>query len=220
EIAQIAGRAGRHTRDGTFGATTEVGELPGDLVEAIESHRFRPLGRFQWRASDLDFASVDALMRSLGRAPRGDAFVRAPQVDDHRALQTLARGAEVRALARTGAQVALLWEVCQVPDFRNVMTDAHAWLLGRLFRHLREDVWRVPEDWVAAQVRALDRTDGPLEVLLGRIGSIRTWTYVSHRDGWLVDAAHWQERTRQVEDRLSDGVHERPTHKARDAPGA
>jgi ATP-dependent RNA helicase SUPV3L1/SUV3 len=220
EIAQIAGRAGRHTTDGTFGPTTELGDFPPDLVEAIETHRFRPLERFYWRASDLDFASPAALVRSLGRAPAGDAFARAPQADDQRALETLARDPEVQALARTPEHTALLWEVCQVPDFRNVLTDAHTFLLGRLFRHLRGPEARVPEDWVAAQVRALDRTDGGLEALLGRIAAIRTWTYVAHRDGWLRDAAHWQERTRVVEDRLSDALHERLTEQFVDRRGA
>jgi ATP-dependent RNA helicase SUPV3L1/SUV3 len=220
EIAQIAGRAGRHTRDGTFSATTELGDFPPDLIDAIESHRFRPLERFYWRAPDLDFASVDALARGLARAPRNDAFLRAPQADDQRALETLARDPELRALAKAPVHVALLWEVCQVPDFRNVLTEAHTWLLGRLFRHLRGPEARVAEDWVAANVTALDRTDGTLDTLLGRIASIRTWTYVSHRDGWLADAAHWQERTRVVEDRLSDALHERLTEQFVDRRGA
>jgi ATP-dependent RNA helicase SUPV3L1/SUV3 len=220
EIAQIAGRAGRHTKDGTFGPTTEIGDFPPDLVEAIEAHRFRQLERFYWRASDLDFASLGALTRSLGRAPSSDAFARAPQADDQRALEALARDPEVQALARTPEHTALLWEVCQVPDFRNVLTDAHTFLLGRIFRHLRGPEARVPEDWVAAQVRALDRTDGGLEALLGRIAAIRTWTYVAHRDGWLRDALHWQDRTRVVEDRLSDALHERLTEQFVDRRGA
>jgi ATP-dependent RNA helicase SUPV3L1/SUV3 len=220
EIAQIAGRAGRHTSDGTFGATTELGDFPADLVDAIESHRFRPLERFYWRATDLDFASLGALARSLGRPPGSDAFVRAPQADDQRALEALARDPEVQALARTPEHTALLWDVCQVPDFRNVLTDAHTFLLGRIFRHLRGPDGRLPEDWVAAQVRALDRADGGLEALLGRIAAIRTWTYVAHRDGWLADALHWQERTRVVEDRLSDALHERLTEQFVDRRGA
>lgn len=220
EIAQIAGRAGRHTSDGTFGATTELGDFPPDLVEAIESHRFRPLERFYWRAPELDFASPAALLRSLAAPPPGDAFLRAPQADDQRALETLSRDPELQALARTPEHTQLLWEVCQVPDFRNVLTDAHTFLLGRLFRHLRGPERRVPEDWVASQVRALDRTDGGLEALLGRIAAIRTWTYVAHRDGWLADAAHWQERTRVVEDRLSDALHERLTEQFVDRRGA
>jgi ATP-dependent RNA helicase SUPV3L1/SUV3 len=131
--------------------------------------------------------------------------------DDHRALQTLAADPGIAAEARSPETVRLLWDVCQIPDFRNVMTDAHTRLLGRIYRHLRGPEGRLPEDWVAAQVGALDRVDGDTDTLLARIAHIRTWTYVSHRPSWLADAAHWQRRTRAVEDRLSDALHERLT---------
>jgi ATP-dependent RNA helicase SUPV3L1/SUV3 len=220
EVAQIAGRAGRHLRDGSFGATAELGPFPDDLVEAIETHRFRPLERFFWRQADLDFASVHALLASLSEAPRSDALVRPAPADDHRALEALAADGELRPLVHGPEGVRLLWDVCQVPDFRNVLTDAHTWLLGRIFRHLRGPQGRLPEDWVAGQVRALDRTDGHTEALLTRLASIRTWTYLAHRDGWLSDAAHWQEQARQVEDRLSDALHERLTEQFVDRRGA
>ncbi|HET9314781.1 MAG TPA: helicase-related protein, partial [Vicinamibacteria bacterium] len=220
EVAQIAGRAGRHVRDGTFGAAAEMGPFPPDLVEAIESHRFRPLERFFWRKSDLDFSSFEALGSSLSAAPRSDALLRPAPADDQRALETLAADRDIRALARSPEHLRLLWEVCQVPDFRNVLTDAHTWLLGRIFRHLRGPAGRLPADWVASQVRAVDRTDGPTDALLTRLAAIRTWTYLAHRDGWLADAAHWQEHARLVEDRLSDALHERLTEQFVDRRGA
>ena len=139
---------------------------------------------------------------------------------DQRALDALARDPEVRPLARSPEHVRLLWEVCQVPDFRNVLTDAHTWLLGRIFRHLRGPAGRLPEDWVASQVRALDRIDGNTDALLARLAAIRTWTYLAHRDGWVADAAHWQEQARLVEDRLSDALHERLTEQFVDRRGA
>lgn len=219
EVAQIAGRAGRHVRDGTFGATSDLGPFPPDLVDAIESHRFRPLERFYWRQADLDFSSLPALGASLSEAPRSDALARPAPADDQRALETLAGDREVRSLAR-GEHVRLLWDVCQVPDFRNVLTDAHTWLLGRIFRHLRGPAGRLPEDWVASQVRALDRTDGNTDALLTRLAAIRTWTYLAHRDGWVADALHWQEQARLVEDRLSDALHERLTEQFVDRRGA
>ena len=147
--------------DGTFGATTELGDFPPDLVAAIESHRFRPLERFYWRASDLDFASLDALARSLGRAAAQRRLRSARRRRTTSARWRCSRAIpRCAALARAPEHVALLWEVCQVPDFRNVLTDAHTCLLGRIFRHLRGPAARLPEDWVAAQVPALDRTDG------------------------------------------------------------
>jgi ATP-dependent RNA helicase SUPV3L1/SUV3 len=116
--------------------------------------------------------------------------------------------------------VELLWEVCRIPDFQSVMTDAHARLLARIYGHLRGPAGRIPEDVLAAHVRDIDRTDGDVEVLLGRIAAIRTWTYVSHRSAWVPDARFWQERTRAAEDRLSDALHERLTRQFVDRSGA
>jgi len=211
EVAQIAGRAGRHTRDGTFGPTLDLGAFDDRLVEAVEGHHFEPLDRIFWRNSDLVFASPAALLSSLERRPPSPVLMRMREADDHRALAALSADADLRAQADSPEAVRLLWDVAQVPDFRNVMTEAHTRLLAQVFRHLRSPAGRLPEDWVAAQVAAIDRTEGDVETLLARIAHIRTWTYVAHRSGWLADPAHWQQRTRAVEDRLSDTLHERLT---------
>jgi ATP-dependent RNA helicase SUPV3L1/SUV3 len=211
EVAQIAGRAGRHTRDGTFGPTLDLGPFDDRLVEAVEGHHFEPLDRIFWRNSDLVFASPAALLSSLERRPPSPVLVRMREADDHRALAALSADADVRRQADSPEAVRLLWDVAQVPDFRNVMTEAHTRLLAQVFRHLRSPAGRLPEDWVAAQVAAIDRTEGDVETLLARIAHIRTWTYVAHRSGWLADPPHWQQRTRAVEDRLSDTLHERLT---------
>lgn len=211
EVAQVAGRAGRHVKDGSFGATADLGEMDPRLVEAVVSHRFEPLPSVFWRNDELDFHSPAALLASLERRPPRPELVRMRRADDHAALEALAGDPEVQGLARDPEGVRLLWEVCQVPDFRNVMTEAHTRLLAQLFRHLSHSPHRLPEDWVAAQVEALDRTDGDVDTLLARIAGIRTWTYVSHRSGWLSDPRHWQARARAVEDRLSDTLHERLT---------
>ena len=211
EIAQIAGRAGRHVKDGSFGPTDELGELDEDLVDAVETHRFRPLDGILWRCPDLDFRSPGALIRSLETRPETPGLVRAPEADDHRAFASLAARPEIEGLVRDEAAVRLLWDVASVPDFRNVLTEAHTRLLAELFHHLIGPERRLPEDWVAAHVSDLGRAEGDVLTLLGRIASIRTWTYVSNRPGWLADPSHWQERTRSVEDRLSDALHERLT---------
>ncbi|HYU42771.1 MAG TPA: helicase-related protein [Vicinamibacteria bacterium] len=211
EVAQIAGRAGRHTRDGTFGPTLDLGPFDERLVEAVEDHHFEPLDRIFWRNPDLVFASPAALLSSLERRPPSPVLVRMREADDHRALAALSADGDVRRQVDSPEAVRLLWDVAQVPDFRNVMTEAHTRLLAQVFRHLRSPAGRLPEDWVAAQVAALDRTEGDVETLLARIAHIRTWTYVAHRRGWLADPAHWQQRTRAVEDRLSDTLHERLT---------
>jgi ATP-dependent RNA helicase SUPV3L1/SUV3 len=210
EVAQIAGRAGRHLRDGTFGPTAELGPFDDALVSAVEGHHFEPLDFLYWRNSRLDFASTRALLASLERRPPSPHLRRAKEADDHRALAVLSADRGVAADTTAPEEVRLLWDVCQVPDFRNVLTDAHTRLLGQMYRHLRNG-GRLPEDWVAAQVAALDRVEGDTDALLSRIAHIRTWTYVSHRPAWLADAPQWQQRTRAVEDRLSDALHERLT---------
>jgi ATP-dependent RNA helicase SUPV3L1/SUV3 len=220
EVAQIAGRAGRHVRDGHFGPTVDLGPLDRHLVDAVESHRFAPLRSIYWRNDVLDFFSPLALLGSLERRPPQPFFLRMRHADDHRALGLLVRDGETMSLARGPEAVELLWEVCRVPDFQSVVTEAHAQLLARVYRFLRSGAGRIPEDFLATHVRAIDRTDGDVETLLGRIAAIRTWTYISHRSAWVPDARFWQERTRAVEDRLSDALHERLTQQFVDRPGA
>jgi ATP-dependent RNA helicase SUPV3L1/SUV3 len=213
EIAQIAGRAGRHMSDGTFGTTSELGPMVPEVVEAVETHRFDPLTRLFWRNSRLDFASPLALLRSLEQRPRDPGLVAAREADDHLALRSLAKQADIAALACHRGAVRLLWEVCQIPDFRKVMSDTHARLLGQIYRHLAGPKERLPTDWVARQVERLDREDGDIDTLMTRIAHIRTWTYIAHRPDWLADAARWQERARAIEDRLSDALHDRITQR-------
>jgi ATP-dependent RNA helicase SUPV3L1/SUV3 len=211
EVGQIAGRAGRYMKDGTFGATTDLGPLEDRLVHAIEGHHFEPLESIYWRNADLSFDSVDALLDSLEQRAPDARLVRMTEADDHEALRALLRDEAVCARLRRPEDVRLLWDVCQVPDFRNVMTDAHTRLLARLHGYLADGRGLLPDDFVAAQVAAIDRMDGDIDTLLLRIASIRTWTFISNRGSWLADAGHWQQRTRAVEDRLSDVLHDRLT---------
>ncbi|MFQ5619358.1 MAG: helicase-related protein [Rhodospirillales bacterium] len=213
ELAQIAGRAGRHMNAGTFGTTADIGPLDHETAEAIENHRFPPLASLFWRNADLRFASLDALRRSLAVAPEGPGLVRAREADDEAALAALSADADIARLAAGQEAVRLLWEVCRIPDFGKLMSDAHTRLMGRIYRHLMGPAGRLPTDWVADQVVRIERTDGDIETLVQRIANVRTWTYVSYRGDWLADAGHWQERTRAVEDRLSDALHERLTQR-------
>ncbi|RMD63425.1 MAG: disulfide oxidoreductase [Alphaproteobacteria bacterium] len=213
EVAQIAGRAGRHMSDGTFGTTNGVGPLPEALVEAVENHRFEALRHVQWRTRDLDFRSPRALLRSLDRPPPRPELVRARDAEDVAALAALAGDAEIAALACHPEAVRLLWEVCRIPDFQKTLSDQHVHLLGRVYRFLRAPAGRLPEDWVARQIARIERTDGDIDALAARIAQVRTWTYITHRGDWLAGAAHWQERTRAIEDRLSDALHERLTQR-------
>ena len=213
EAAQIAGRAGRHMSDGTFGTTDRLGGMDEALVQAIEDHRFDPLRFVHWRSRALDFASPDRLLRSLEQRPPRRELLRVRDGEDHQALATLARDKEIDALTTGPEAVRLLWDVCQVPDFQKILTDQHARLLGRLYRFLRQGAQRLPEDWVAKQIARLDRTDGDIDSLVARIAHIRTWTYIAYRSDWLADPLHWQERARLTEDKLSDSLHDRLTQR-------
>ena len=213
EIAQIAGRAGRHMNDGSFGTTAEAGEIAPELVDAVENHRFEALASLYWRNRELSFRSVESLLRELEARPPDRALIRMREADDHLALAALARDPEILGLAQGPAAVRLLWEVCQIPDFRKILTEAHTRLLSQVFRHLMRPAGVLLEDWVARQVARLNDDQGDIDTLTQRIAHIRTWTYISHRGDWLTDSSAWQERARAIEDRLSDALHERLTQR-------
>jgi ATP-dependent RNA helicase SUPV3L1/SUV3 len=213
EIGQIAGRAGRHMNDGTFGSTADEGPLDPEIVGAVEAHKFEALTRIAWRNSALKFNSVGALLNSLDEPPPAPGLVQTREADDHQVLRTLSRHAEVAALATNPAAVRLLWEICQIPDFRKMMSDSHARFLAQCFLHLAGPGERLPTPWIASQIAQLDRFDGDIDTLMARIAHIRTWTYITHRSDWVDNAADWQERARGIEDRLSDALHESITQR-------
>ncbi len=213
EIAQIAGRAGRHMSDGTFGVTGELGPLDPDIVEAVENHRFDPLPRLYWRNARLDYRSLPGLLKSLQERPRLAGLVPAQEASDHATLAALAQLSDIAQAACQPDTVRLLWEVCQIPDFRKVMSDTHARFLAQIYRHLVGRSEKLPTDWVATQMDRLDRDDGDIDTLMARIAHIRTWTYIAHRPDWLAAAATWQERARAIEDNLSDALHDRITQR-------
>ncbi len=213
EIAQIAGRAGRHMSNGTFGTTGDLEGLDEEIVEAVENHRFDPLERLYWRNARLDYRSLGGLLKSLDEKPRLPGLLPARDADDQVALNALSKISDIAAVATNPEAVRLLWEVCQIPDFRKIMSDNHARFLAQIYRHLRGHTGRLPTDWVATQMGALDRIDGDIDTLMTRIAHIRTWTYVANRADWLADAIAWQERARHVEDNLSDALHDRITQR-------
>jgi ATP-dependent RNA helicase SUPV3L1/SUV3 len=213
EIGQIAGRAGRHMNDGTFGVTGQVAPFDAELIERLETHSFDQVGVLQWRSRTLDFASIEALKESLRETPDHPRLTRSRMVDDVIALENVTRDGTIRDLARSPAAVGLLWDMCQIPDYRKVSPNDHADLVTTLFRFVMSDEGRIPEEWFANQVAQADRTDGDLDTLSNRLAQIRTWTFVSHRAQWLQDPEHWQERTRAIEDNLSDALHERLTQR-------
>ncbi len=207
ELAQVAGRAGRFRTDGTFGVTGDAPPIGEEMARAVCTHSFAPVQRLQWRNHRLDYGSIDRLVGSLEMPADGARLFRARDADDLIALRALAGQPGIRARAADAPSVRLLWDVCSIPDFRGIGREEHARLLGAIHGHLHGG-GTIPEDWLAAQVRHVDRTDGNIDMLSRRLAFIRTWTYVAQRSGWCPDESHWRDVTRAVEDRLSDALHE------------
>ena len=212
EMAQIAGRAGRHQKDGTFGTlglSEESGGFSDEEIAAIEEHRFRPLDWVYWRNADLDFTDVRTLIASLEAKATIRCSAPAPEAID---LAVLKQIAEDPAIAAKGAQARRLWSVCGLPDFRKVGPMHHARMVRRLFSYIGEG-GHIPHEWFAAEVARLDNMSGDIEALADRLAGIRSWAYIAHRADWLKEPAKWAERTREVEARLSDALHERLTQR-------
>lgn len=212
EFGQIAGRAGRHLRDGTFGTSGRCPPFDAELVDAIENHRFEPIRQMQWRNSDLDLRSVGGLLDTLNIQPSEQGLTRALIAEDMTTLEILARDPDIAPLAHGRAAVERLWEVCGLPDYRKISPMQHADLATTLYLRLMRH-GRLDADWYAAQLGSLDRTDGEIDTLSARIAQVRTWTYVANRPDWLPDPEHWQGMARLVEDKLSDALHERLAHR-------
>ncbi|MBS0384191.1 MAG: hypothetical protein JSS00_02450, partial [Proteobacteria bacterium] len=213
EIAQIAGRAGRFTRDGGFGETGECAALDQDLIQRIESHEFEPVEAIQWRSADLRFDTIAALRQSLERAPERPGLARVRAAADEEVLKRIVDDAELAAQVRTQDDVRRLWDACQLPDFRKASPDEHARLAGRIAGYILAPKRRIPREWMAAELEQLDRTQGDLDMLQQRLAHVRTWTYVANRPDWVDDAEDFRTQTRVVEDKLSDALHEALTQR-------
>ncbi|MGN6591154.1 MAG: helicase-related protein [Sphingomicrobium sp.] len=213
EMAQIAGRAGRHQKDGTFGTlglTEESGGFSEEEINAIEDHRFRPLDSVYWRNADLDFTDIGTLIRSL-EAKSDDPILRpAPEAIDLAVLKLVAEDPAIASKKRE--QARRLWAVCGLPDFRKVGPMHHSRMVRRLYSYIGEG-GHIPHEWFAAEVARLDNMSGDIEALADRLAGIRSWAYIAHRSDWLKEPAKWAERTREVEARLSDALHERLTQR-------
>lgn len=211
ELGQIAGRAGRHARNGTFGVTGGTEGFDEEMVVALETHDFAPLKVLQWRNNQLDYSSINALLNSLEKPPEDRALTRVPIATDQRALEFVARN-EAGKLARGLDGARLLWECCQIPDYQGISPANHGEIVTRVYSDLVRR-GKVDADWIAEQVRFCDNASGDIDTLSNRIKQIRTWTFIANRKNWLADPSHWREKTRDIEDRLSDALHERLTQR-------
>lgn len=211
ELGQIAGRAGRHMHDGTFGVTGNCDDFEEELVVQLETHDFEPVKVLQWRNAALDFSSLTALLKSLENVPSSPILTRVPAATDQHALEFLSRN-EAGRIATDRASIELLWQCCQIPDYRDISPAHHGEIITRIYLDLMRH-GRVEVDWIAEQIRFCDNVSGDIDTLSNRMRQIRTWTFVANRKNWLEDPTHWREKTRQIEDRLSDALHERLTQR-------
>jgi ATP-dependent RNA helicase SUPV3L1/SUV3 len=215
EMAQIAGRAGRHQRDGTFGTLAGLGpdsaEFADDEVYAIEEHRFAPLTRLFWREADVRFDSLDTLIADLTRPPPRPQLSSPPEAIDLSVLRLLAADADVAGSVRGAAAVRRFWQVCCLPDFRQQGAETHSRFIARLWQDLRRDY--LGTDYVAQAIAQLDNPSGDIHALQGRIAAIRAWAYIAQRPDWVMAREEMAARARGVETRLSDALHARLTER-------
>jgi len=198
--------------DGFFSATARCPPFDEELIESLEDHRFDPVKTLQWRSSALDFSSIEALIHSLDQAPARPDLARARLAEDQRALEAASRDEIAQRNAKTPADVARLWEACQIPDYRKTSPAAHAELALAVFAFIARR-GKIPEDWMARQIEAVDRIDGDIATLSNRLAQVRTASFIANRSGWLDDSEHWQSVARRVEDSISDALHDRLTQR-------
>jgi ATP-dependent RNA helicase SUPV3L1/SUV3 len=213
ELAQVAGRAGRHLENGSFGTLAPLAALPAGLQRNIAEHRFEAVQQLAWRNSNLSLASVGELLESLYEPPgkgyaRRDPLRRLAPASDLEALERLSQDTEVKARARGAANVELLWQACQIPNYQRWLPELHAELVKQVFLQLSGSRAELDGEWLAAALRPLNDVAGDIDALTARIGSLRTWSYLAQQ-AWTRDVPHWVGRTREIEDRLSDALHDR-----------
>jgi ATP-dependent RNA helicase SUPV3L1/SUV3 len=204
EMAQVAGRAGRYLRDGSFGTLAPV-ELAHEVAERIEQHRFEPVRRVRYRNADLDFSSPDTLLAALEAPPPLGVLSPVPYAIDVAALRALLMDPEVAGRAKGGESLELLWRVCEIPDFRHILFEVHVALLRDLYLALAQGP--LSDDYLRHNTRELAEREGDVDALLARTARLRTWAFVANRPGWVAAAEHWRETLGELEDGLSDALH-------------
>lgn len=215
EMAQIAGRAGRHQTDGTFGTLSGSDSGPSpqfteEEIYAIEEHRFAPLTKLFWREAEPRFDSIGTLIADLESRPDEPGLAPAPEAIDLTVLKRLADEAFAQAIRGTG-QVRRFWEACSLPDFRQQGAETHARFIARLWQDLQKGY--IGADFAAARIAELDNVQGDIHTLQGRIAAIRSWAYICQRPDWVLARDEMAARARAAEAKLSDALHARLTER-------
>ena len=211
EIGQIAGRAGRFLSDGLFGITGECDQINSEDVELIEGHKFEEIRNIFWRNFDLNFSSTDNLVKSLEVKPPANWLRRINECEDEKVLKFLIKDKEKYKIQNSFDNLKKLWECCQIPDFVKKTYGHHLQVVIKVFEFLTSKNEKVPSDYMKKQLKSLDNLEGNVDSLSNRIANVRTWSYVANKINWVENQDYWIERTKYLEDKLSDRLHEELT---------
>ena len=211
EIGQIAGRAGRYLNDGNFGVTGQCKDINPENIDLLENHKFEEIQSLFWRNSELNFDNPLSLIKSLDEKPKENWLRKIHECEDEKALKFFLREDSLRSVNFEKQKLKLLWECCQIPDFVKKTYGNHYEVIGNVFKYLSDDKKRIPSDYIRLQLIKLDNLEGNVDSLSNRIANVRTWSYVSNKNNWVENQEYWIEKTKSLEDKLSDRLHEELT---------
>jgi ATP-dependent RNA helicase SUPV3L1/SUV3 len=211
EIGQIAGRAGRYLNDGSFGITGDCKEITAEDVELIEGHKFEEIRTLFWRNSNLNFNNPLSLIKSLEKKPQMGWLRKIHECEDEKALKYFLKDKSLLNLEFDKKLLSLLWECCQIPDFVKKTYGNHYEVIGSVFKYLSSGKQQITDEFMRLQLIKLDKLEGNVDSLSNRIANVRTWSYVSNKNNWTENQDYWIEKTKHLEDRLSDRLHEELT---------
>ena len=211
EIGQIAGRAGRYLNDGSFGITGDVSEISSEEIDLIETHKFKKIRMLYWRNSNLSFVSASNLLKSLEEKPDKEWLRRIYECEDEKVLKYFLKENNSEVNNYNENQLKLLWECCQIPDFVKKNYGHHLEVVNKVFGFLNGKDGKITNQYMKKQLQQLDKLEGNVDSLSNRIANVRTWSYVSNKVNWVENQDYWVERTKKLEDKLSDRLHEELT---------
>ena len=211
EIGQIAGRAGRYLNDGSFGVTGDCKEINAEEIELLENHKFEDIRALFWRNSNLSFNNPASLIKTLDERPNKDWLRKIHECEDEKALKFFLRDKNLENIKFDKDKLSLLWECCQIPDFVKKTYGNHYEVIENVFKYLTSEKGKITDDYMRLQLVKLDKLDGNVDSLSNRIANVRTWSYVSNKNNWIENQDYWIEKTKLLEDRLSDRLHEELT---------
>ncbi len=211
EIGQIAGRAGRYLNDGYFGITGECNEINPEEIESLEKHNFPEIQNIFWRNSELNFNSKSSLIKSLDEKPNKNWLRRINECEDEKTLKYLLKDITEIDVKDNSKDLKILWECCQIPDFVKKNYGHHVELVKKIFNFLIQKTNKIPNHYMKEQLSILDKLEGNVDSLSNRISNVRTWSYVANKANWVENQDYWIERTKNLEDKLSDRLHEELT---------